>query len=182
VLLSFYFIYQTNEMPAKYMSKQELLKRLEKSVSAGSNIYYITNISDKEFSIIKKDVDAIRDAGGGEKDTERYLREMIGLSHKISSQYSILPINDKASMEKIGKIIKKLYPPYNQDDQYSDYMLGNAVYEKFLSKRLCLETPTTTLVKILAYCLIWAFVWLTIFEIARRIYYYITLGKIFPPK
>jgi len=176
IIISISFVYYDNKLPAKYLQKEALLTKLEKSVGINEVVIFIS-ANNSKYKEIKKDMDIIRGEGGGRIDAERYLKEVKGISYSISDQYCIRPITDKMSLGKIGKIIKTINPVYIKDD---DYILGEAAYDTFFRKIECDDAPFSSFLKTICYSIIWISIWLILFEVIRRVFYYVVLGKLSP--
>jgi hypothetical protein len=89
-------------------------------------------------------------------------------------------IVDKTSIEKLGKYAKLLCP--RDYEKYSNYEIGKRINDKYFTNIPYKNELYGYMVKVLLLFIKTIAVWLIIFEIIRRAFYYIVLGSLFPPK
>ena len=158
ILFSWLLVYVFNPLPSNHLSSKGFSKLLD-NYSEAVRILKAYKVWEKYKIDFKPDYENI---------FEQYANE-----------YQIDETKDDKIIEKIGKAAKMEYPEYMDmgnlelgKKTYSKYFLGRAFTGNLLIMKLLIGFYGIISVAIIAF----------LFEIFRRSFYYIVLGKLFPPK
>lgn len=161
-LLILFVIWAGNMPPNNYLTKGEIIEKL-------SELTPTTNAN----KILRKYEIALPKG----LILDRHPEIEDNLIALLESKYYIYEkINDVSSYIKIGKTVKSIYPEYKN---ISDEELGRGIYEKYFAERAINYGGWLGALK---YSLLALLIIYFTNEIVRRLFYYIILGKIFPPR
>ena len=166
IAVSVFLVIIMNDLPYNYLSKDQFLSKIsahmqERKGTKVPSDYNLTYSSDQ----------------AREKFGVYVYGEGMTYFQILAEGYKLENITDNKTLDKLGAILKTGYPQYKD---MANLELGKRVWNKEFKKN-AYGNKFTPVINMMKYSIVMIIIWLFAFEVIKRSYYYVSLGKIFPP-